>query len=223
MSFWKRKPRLLPRSWDDITLGTLVDMQDDTTLLAVSDEPTAMDKLVFILAHATNLPTAVIMELPELDFADLVEALTFIHRLPENVAKISSVRVNGTKYGIENPFERAQLSKYATWERLENEGGLVGKIAENDFAALLRLLSIVCHELGTNYIDSDAAIEDRAQALRQISVVQALGLLDFFLYHYMKSTKDSPNFILNLLTPRPLNARTPSAGDGLQSPTTTPD
>lgn len=223
MSFWKRKPRLLPRSWDDIALGTLVDMQDDSTLLDISDEPTETERLVFLLARLTNLPPAVIMELPGGKFGDLVSALSFVNQLPENVAKISSVRVNGTKYGIENPFERAQLSKYATWERMENEGGLVGRIAENDFAALLRLLSIVCHELGTNYIDSDAAIEDRAQALRQISVVQAFGLLDFFLYHYMKSTKNSPNFMLNLLTSHSRNAPTPPVGDGLQSPTTTPD
>lgn len=227
MSFWKKKT-IIPRTWDEIKLGQMVDAQDDVLLGACKsdyfEEPTEIERLVYQIACLTNVPIAAIMEMKHSDFKNLTAVLSFTADLPAPVKRISSVRVRGTKYSIADPLKDDQLAKYVTYERLEREEDLIKAIAENDFAAFLRLLSIVCHEAGTKYVDDEVRIAERARDLREISIPQALGLLDFFLFHFNSYATNSIYFgkSKTRILAQP-NDDTLTAGDGSPSPTTAPE
>jgi hypothetical protein len=149
------------------------------------------ERSIYEVACLSGLPLEIVLAMKVPDFVALRASFEWTNQLPK-VPQISSVRVNGTKYGIKQEFTEEQIGKYVSFHIRSELEDLQNRYLRNDFSAVLRMLAIVCHELGTNYVDTQVRLSEREDVMRKISVVQALGLLDFFLLHYTRLNKTSP-------------------------------
>ncbi len=181
----------IPRNWNEVTLGQMVDFQDETQLNMYFPDADEHERFAYEVACLSGLPLEIVLAMKGSDFQALKASFAWTNTLPK-VPQISSVRVNGTKYGIKQEFTEEQIGKYVSFHIRNELEDLQNRYLRNDFSAVLRMLAIVCHELGTHYVDTQVRLSEREDVMRKISVVQALGLLDFFLLHYTKLTKTSP-------------------------------
>lgn len=182
----------LPRNWSEITLGQMVAFQDETQLNLYFPDADEHERSVYEVACLTGLPLVIVMAMKNSDFQALKASFAWTNELPKDIPRISSVRLNGTKYGMKQEFTDEQIGKYVSFHVRNELEDLSNRYMRNEFSAVLRILAIVCHEIGSPYVDTQSRLSEREDVLRKISVVQALGLLDFFLLHYTKSTKTSP-------------------------------
>ena len=181
----------IPRNWNEITLGQMVDFQDETQLNMYFPDADEHETSVYHVAVLSGLPLEIVLAMKVPDFVALRASFAWTNQLPK-VPQISSVRVNGTKYGIKQEFTEEQIGKYVSFHIRNELEDLQNRYLRNDFSSVLRMLAIVCHELGTHYVDTQVRLSEREDVMRKISVVQALGLLDFFLLHYTRLNKTSP-------------------------------
>ena len=165
----------VPESWDDITLGQLMELD------ALNEEVPSLTKVVSVL---TGKPLDVVEQLPLQFTNSIISKMDFIREQP-NVEPSPSCVIGGERYSVNVTEEMKLLEFVAVEDILKNN--------KDDAAGIL---AVVCRKDGEVY---DSEYENKVFAERKEMFLDApctavLPVISFFLLRWSLSNQTSQRY-----------------------------
>lgn len=155
----------VPESWDDITLGQLMELD------ALNEEVPSLTKVVSVL---TGKPLDIVEQLP-LQFTNaILSRMEFIKERPEIEPSVSC-EIGGERYSV-NVVEEMRLGEFVAVETVLS--------ADKDDVA--GVLAVICRKAGEVY-DSEfenKVVEERKKMFLDAPCTKVLPVVAFFLLRY---------------------------------------
>lgn len=154
----------LPKSWNEITLGMLEEVEGQ------NDNP------IKIIAALSKQPEDVISSLP-VQFVDSISKnIEFLKQMP-NVAETNEIRYKGERYMI-NFMEKLTFGEYCSLQ----------EVMRANPHAYSTFLAILCRKPDEKYTSEfeNTILKDRITMFKNMPVKKVLGLVAFFLQLYIK-------------------------------------
>lgn len=173
-----------PRGWNELQLGWLIASTDDDVMNILFENPTETEIALFRISALCGVSIDDVSKAGISTLKRLANELAWLSKKPlvaNEIKPVKSVRVNGQLLGMLDPFSRDSIDKFITIDKIKQEEDLLVRIQNGESSAMLRLLSLCCHFLGSPYDSSEEAISERERLLRKITVTEAVGLCNFFL------------------------------------------
>lgn len=155
----------VPESWDDITLGQLIELD------ALNESVPSLTKVVSVL---TGKPLDIVEQLP-LQFTNaILSRMEFIKERPEIEPSVSC-EIGGERYSV-NVVEDMKLGEFVAVETVLS--------ADKDDVA--GVLAVVCRKGGEVYDTEfeNKVVEERKKMFLDAPCTKVLGVIGFFLLRY---------------------------------------
>lgn len=165
----------VPESWDDITLGQLMELD------ALNEEVPSLTKVVSVL---TGKPLDIVEQLPLQFTNSIISKMDFIRERPEIEPSVSC-EIGGERYSVNVTEEMKLLEFVAVEDILKNN--------KDDAAGIL---AVVCRKDGEVY---DSEFENKVFAERKEMFLDApctkvLGVVGFFLLRWSLLNQTSQRY-----------------------------
>lgn len=170
------------KDWRDITLGQFIEI-DSVIKTEYKDE---IEKAVALVSVAYGIDAR---NIDFSDFQTLLETLKFTSQPMLNKKVVSTYTLNGRKYGVDLGYTAFTTSQYIDFQSYSKQNDLVG------------VLSAVVIPEGKAY-NSDYDIEEVKNDLLEMSVADAMSIINFFLVASKAFTKRLAHYLTRMLRRR---------------------
>lgn len=170
------------KDWRDITLGQFIEI---SSVLNTEYED-EIEKGIALVSVTYGIDANTI---PFSDFKKLLETLKFTSQPMVKKKVVSTYTLNGRKYGVDLGYTAFTTSQYIDFQSYSKQNDLVG------------VLSAVVIPDGKAY-NSDYDIEEVKNDLLEMSVADAMSIINFFLLASKTFTKRLAHYLTRMLRRR---------------------
>ena len=165
----------MKQSWNDITIKDLMLIRDiDSMQMATEDE-----KNLKVAAIIAEMPYEQLIQIPLNDVKTYMDAASFLLEKPEPVKHKRKYEINGREYKLFKDPSEMTVAQYIDFQAIYQDG------FDKRPAELLSIMLIPKGHTYNDGYDKEEAIND----MYDLSVVEGLGICDFFMKRYIRSIK----------------------------------